>query len=160
VASNQVIYQLCESGVAEGIESQDWDLEQERRTRRSYAGEINRVTGPTEYPIASTRPFLFLRVPSLPRELGRAEADYRQITHFPWPSMTWYIFAQPRWKKPQWSPIIRDIVRQQQLLKLYSPLDAPAFWAVLIVSSRAFPPTYLVPARCLAHACRQTRVIP
>ena len=149
----QVIYQLCESGVAEGIESQVLTLSRNAEPAQLQLGNHRVHRAKLNIHIASTG--LSYSVFRRFRELA-AEADIVNY-HFPWPFMDLVHFASSV-KKPTVVTYHSDIVRQQQLLKLYSPLMHRFLGSVDRIVAAS--PNYLSTSEMLAHHADKTRVIP
>ena len=113
----QVIYQLAEGGVKEGIQSVVFthspDFEQKKKSLDKHL--VYRVKTLCEF--AST-PFSFAAISQFQRLAKDADIIHY---HFPYPFMDFMHFAAGI-KKPSVVSYHSDIVKQKVLLKLYTPL--------------------------------------
>lgn len=149
----QVIYQLCESGVAEGIESQVLTLSRTAEPAHLQLDHHQVHRARLDFHVASTgfSYSVFKRF----RELV-AEADVVNY-HFPWPFMDLVHFASAV-DKPTVLTYHSDIVRQKHLLKLYSPLMHRFLGSVDRIVAAS--PNYLRTSEILARHVDKTRIIP
>ena len=149
----QVIYQLCQSGLPHGIESEVLTLSAtpEPSSLMLDGHRVHRAK--LDLHIASTG-FSYSVIKRF-RELA-AEADVVNY-HFPWPFMDLVHFASGI-RKPCVVTYHSDIVRQKYLLKLYQPLMHRFLASAdrIVVAS----PNYLATSEVLAHYRDKTRVIP
>ncbi|MET1079404.1 MAG: glycosyltransferase family 4 protein [Pseudomonas sp.] len=149
----QVIYQLCQSGLPHGIESEVLTLSAtpEPSSLMLDGHRVHRAK--LDLHIASTG-FSYSVIKRF-RELA-AEADVVNY-HFPWPFMDLVHFAAGV-RKPCVVTYHSDIVRQKYLLKLYQPLMHRFLASAdrIVVAS----PNYLATSEVLAHYRDKTRVIP
>jgi len=113
----QVVFQLCESGVQHGIDAQVLTLSADPTPRILQLGqhEVHRAKLDIQFASTGFSWSVFKQF----RELA-AEADVINY-HFPWPFMDLVHFASAL-NKPSVVTYHSDIVRQKHLLKLYRPL--------------------------------------
>ena len=149
----QVIYQICQSGIAHGIESHVLTLSAIPEPRDLMLADHHVHRAKLDLQLASTG-FSY-------SVLGRlkalaAEADVVNY-HFPWPYMDVLHFAA-RIKKPTVVTYHSDIIRQKHLLALYRPLMT----RFLASADRivAASPNYLQTSDVLKQFPQKTRVIP
>lgn len=149
----QVIYQICESGRAHGIESQVLTLSREPEPADLTVGShrVRRVR--LDLQVASTG--ISWRVLSQLKRLA-AEVDVVNY-HFPWPFMDVLHFAA-RIDKPAVVTYHSDIVRQRHLLKLYRPLMHRFLSSVERIVTAS--PNYLATSEVLGRYRDKTVVIP
>lgn len=149
----QVIYQICQSGIAHGIESHVLTLSAIPEPRDLMLADHHVHRAKLDLQLASTG-FSY-------SVLGRlkalaAEADVVNY-HFPWPYMDVLHFAA-RIKKPTVVTYHSDIIRQKHLLKLYRPLmNCFLSSADRIVAAS---PNYLATSDVLTQYRDKTTVIP
>lgn len=113
----QVIYQLCQSGTAQGVHSEVLTLSANPEPREVMVADHKVHRAKLDLQIASTG-FSFSVLKRF-RALA-AQADIINY-HFPWPFMDLLHFASGV-NKPMVVTYHSDIVRQKHLLRLYSPL--------------------------------------
>ena len=149
----QVIYQLCQSGIAHGVESEVLTLSANPEPRELMVADHKVYRAKLDLQIASTG-FSFSVFKRF-RELA-AEADVINY-HFPWPFMDLVHFASAV-NKPVVVTYHSDIVRQKNLMRLYSPL----MHAFLRRADRivAASPNYLETSPVLKRYRDKTVVIP
>lgn len=149
----QVIYQLCESGVAEGMDSQVLTLSRTAEPTQLQLDHHQVHRARLDFHVASTgfSYSVFKRF----RDLA-AEADVINY-HFPWPFMDLVHFASAV-NKPTVVTYHSDIVRQKHLLKLYSPLMHRFLGSVDRIVAAS--PNYLRTSEILARHLDKTRIIP
>ncbi|HBX55213.1 glycosyltransferase family 4 protein [Pseudomonas sp. UBA2684] len=149
----QVIYQLCQSGVAEGIDSQVLTLSATPEQQELILGDHRVHRAKLDFHLASTgfSYSVFRRF----RELA-AEVDVVNY-HFPWPFMDVVHFASAV-SKPTVVTYHSDIVRQKYLLTLYKPLMHKFLGSVDRIVAAS--PNYLRTSEVLARHKDKTRVIP
>ncbi|TDK56504.1 glycosyltransferase family 4 protein [Pseudomonas moraviensis] len=113
----QVVFQLCESGVQHGIDAQVLTLSADPTPRILQLGqhEVHRAKLDIQFASTGFSWSVFKQF----RELA-AEADVINY-HFPWPFMDLVHFASAL-NKPSVVTYHSDIIRQKHLLKLYRPL--------------------------------------
>ncbi|HLD65992.1 MAG TPA: glycosyltransferase family 4 protein [Pseudomonas sp.] len=149
----QVIYQICQSGLAHDIQSEVLTLSAtpEPATLMLDGHRVHRSK--LDLQIASTG-FSYSVLKRF-RELA-AEADVVNY-HFPWPFMDLVHFASGV-RKPSVVTYHSDIVRQRHLLKLYQPLMHRFLASAdrIVVAS----PNYLHTSEVLTRHPDKTRVIP
>lgn len=149
----QVIYQLCESTRAFGVDSEVLTLSTDPDPAELMVGAHRVYRARLDMQLASTGFSL--------SALGRLKALAREADlvhyHFPWPFMDLLHFAA-RIDKPFVVSYHSDIVRQKYLLQLYSPL----MHRFLSRSSRiiAASPNYLESSAVLRSFSDKTQVIP
>lgn len=149
----QVIYQLCQSGIAHGVESEVLTLSANPEPSELMVADHKVHRAKLDLQIASTG-FSFSVFKRF-RELA-AQADIINY-HFPWPFMDLVHFAAAA-NKPMVVTYHSDIVRQKQLLRLYSPL----MHRFLGQADRivAASPNYLATSDVLKRYSDKTVVIP
>lgn len=149
----QVIYQICQSGIAHGIESHVLTLSASPEPRDLMLADHHVHRAKLDLQLASTG-FSY-------SVLGRLKALADEVDvvnyHFPWPYMDVLHFAA-RIKKPTVVTYHSDIIRQKHLLKLYRPL----MHRFLSSADRivAASPNYLATSDVLTQYCNKTSVIP
>lgn len=148
----QVVFQLCESGVQHGIEAQVLTLSADPTPRVMQLGqhEVHRAKLDIQFASTGFSWSVFKQF----RELA-AEADVINY-HFPWPFMDLVHFASSL-NKPSVVTYHSDIIRQKHLLKLYRPL----MQRFLASADRivAASPNYLHTSDVLQQFQDKTRVI-
>lgn len=149
----QVIYQICQSGIAHGIESHVLTLSANPEPRDLMLADHHVHRAKLDLQLASTG-FSY-------SVLGRlkalaAEADVVNY-HFPWPYMDMLHFAA-RIKKPTVVTYHSDIIRQKHLLKLYRPLMNRFLGSADRIVAAS--PNYLATSDVLAHYRDKTSIIP
>ena len=149
----QVMFELCESGVQHGIESQVLTLSANPVPAVIPFGHHQVHRAKLDVQIASTG-FSYSVLKQF-RELA-AEADVVNY-HFPWPFMDLVHFLTGM-NKPSVVTYHSDIIRQKHLLALYRPLMT----RFLASADRivAASPNYLQTSEVLKHFPEKTRVIP
>lgn len=149
----QVIYQLCQTGAAEGIEHEVLTLSADPEPAEVMVGEHKVHRAKLDLHIASTG--LSFSVFKRFRALA-AQADIIHY-HFPWPFMDLVHFASGV-KKPVVLTYHSDIVRQKHLLFLYRPLMRLFLQRAdrIVVAS----PNYLATSDVLRDYRDKTVVIP
>ena len=149
----QAIYQVCQSGIAHGIESHVLTLSAKPEPRDLMLANHQVHRARLDVQLASTgfSYSVFRRFKAL-----AAEADVINY-HFPWPFMDVLHFAA-QIRKPTVVTYHSDIIRQQHLLKLYRPL----MHRFLASADRiiAASPNYLATSEVLARYRDKTTVIP
>ncbi|CAD5107394.1 glycosyltransferase family 4 protein [Zestomonas carbonaria] len=149
----QVIYQICQSGIAHGIESQVLTLSKDPEPSELMVADHRVHRARLDLQLASTG-FSY-------SVLGRLKALAAQADvinyHFPWPFMDVLHFAA-RIDKPTVVTYHSDIVRQKHLLKLYRPLMNRFLGSVDRIVAAS--PNYLETSEVLAHYRDKTSVIP
>lgn len=113
----QVIFQLAEGGVSKGISSCVLSVSEHAGEDKQVIGQHTAYKSPQSFSIASN-PFSW-KVINKFKELAE-EADIIHY-HFPWPFMDMVQWISGI-KKPSVVSYHSDIIRQQNLLKLYKPL--------------------------------------
>lgn len=148
-----VMFELCESGVAHGIESQVLTLSANPIPAVIPFGQHQVHRAKLDVQIASTG-FSYSVLKQF-RELA-AEADVVNY-HFPWPFMDLVHFLSGM-NKPSVVTYHSDIIRQKHLLTLYRPLMT----RFLASADRivAASPNYLQTSEVLKQFPQKTRVIP
>ncbi len=149
----QVIYQICESTQAYGIQSEVLTLSANPEPAELVVGRHQVHRARLDLEVASTG-FSFSALWRL-RALAR-EVDLVHY-HFPWPFMDVLHFAA-RIDKPYVVSYHSDIVRQKNLLRLYRPLMRRFLDGAerLVAAS----PNYVETSEVLARYRDKTRVIP
>ena len=149
----QVIYQLCQSGIAHGIQSEVLTLSANPNPLEVMVADHKVHRARLDIQLASTG-FSYSVLQRF-RELA-AQADVINY-HFPWPFMDLVHFTA-RINKPTVVTYHSDIVRQKHLLRLYSPL----MHRFLGQADRivAASPNYLATSEVLKHYRNKTVVIP
>lgn len=149
----QVMFELCESGVQHGIESQVLTLSANPVPAVIPFGHHQVHRAKLDVQIASTG-FSYSVLKQF-RELA-AEADVVNY-HFPWPFMDLVHFLTGM-NKPSVVTYHSDIIRQKHLLALYRPLMT----RFLASADRivAASPNYLQTSEVLKQFPEKTRVIP
>lgn len=149
----QVMFELCESGVAHGIENQVLTLSANPVPAIIPFGHHRVHRAKLDVQIASTG-FSYSVLKQF-RELA-AEADVVNY-HFPWPFMDLVHFLSGM-NKPSVVTYHSDIIRQKHLLTLYRPLMT----RFLASADRivAASPNYLQTSEVLKQFPEKTRVIP
>ncbi|MES2819174.1 MAG: glycosyltransferase family 4 protein [Pseudomonadota bacterium] len=149
----QVIYQICQSGLAHDIQSEVLTLSATPEPaslmldgHRVHRAKLDLHIASTGFSYSVLKRF---------RELA-AEVDVVNY-HFPWPFMDLVHFASGV-RKPSVVTYHSDIVRQKHLLKLYQPLMHRFLTSAdrIVVAS----PNYLRTSKVLTHYRDKTRVIP
>ena len=149
----QVIYQLCQSGITLGIHGEVLTLSANPRPREVMVADHKVHRAKLDIQLASTG-FSYSVLKRF-RELA-AQADVINY-HFPWPFMDLVHFSSAV-KKPVVVTYHSDIVRQKNLLRLYSPL----MHRFLGQADRivAASPNYLATSQVLKHYRNKTVVVP
>ena len=149
----QVIYQLCQSGIAHGIHGEVLTLSANPQPREVMVADHKVHRAKLDIQLASTG-FSYSVLKRF-RELA-AQADVINY-HFPWPFMDLVHFSSAV-KKPVVVTYHSDIVRQKNLLRLYSPL----MHRFLGQADRivAASPNYLATSQVLKHYRNKTVVVP
>jgi rhamnosyl/mannosyltransferase len=149
----QVIYQICQSGIAHGIRSEVLTLSANPHPAEVMVADHKVHRAKLDIQLASTG-FSFSVFKRF-RELA-AQADVINY-HFPWPFMDLVHFASAV-KKPVVVTYHSDIVRQKSLLLLYSPLMHCFLRQAdrIVVAS----PNYLATSQVLQHYHDKTVVVP
>lgn len=149
----QVIYQLCQSGIAHGIHGEVLTLSANPQPREVMVADHKVHRAKLDIQLASTG-FSYSVLKRF-RELA-AQADVINY-HFPWPFMDLVHFTA-RMHKPTVVTYHSDIVRQKNLLRLYSPL----MHRFLGQADRivAASPNYLATSQVLKHYLNKTVVVP
>ena len=149
----QVIYQLCQSGIAHGIHGEVLTLSANPQPREVMVADHKVHRAKLDIQLASTG-FSYSVLKRF-RELA-AQADVINY-HFPWPFMDLVHFSSAV-KKPVVVTYHSDIVRQKNLLRLYSPL----MHRFLGQADRivAASPNYLATSQVLKHYRNKTAVVP
>ena len=149
----QVIYQLCQSGIAHGIQSEVLTLSANPHPLEVMVADHKVHRARLDIQLASTG-FSYSVLQRF-RELA-AQADVINY-HFPWPFMDLVHFTA-RINKPTVVTYHSDIVRQKHLLRLYSPL----MHRFLGQADRivAASPNYLATSEVLKHYRNKTVVVP
>lgn len=149
----QVIFQLCQSGMAHGVQSEVLTLSANPEPREVMVADHKVHRAKLDLQLASTG-FSFSVFKQF-RELA-TQADIINY-HFPWPFMDLVHFASAI-KKPVVVTYHSDIVRQKNLMRLYSPL----MHAFLQRADRivAASPNYLETSPVLERYRDKTLVIP
>lgn len=149
----QVIYQLCQSGIAHGIHGEVLTLSANPQPREVMVADHKVHRAKLDIQLASTG-FSYSVLKRF-RELA-AQADVINY-HFPWPFMDLVHFTA-RMHKPTVVTYHSDIVRQKNLLRLYSPL----MHRFLGQADRivAASPNYLATSQVLKHYRNKTVVVP
>ncbi|MGO4001638.1 MULTISPECIES: glycosyltransferase family 4 protein [Pseudomonas] len=149
----QVMFELCESGVAHGIESQVLTLSANPVPVVIPFGQHQVHRAKLDVQIASTG-FSYSVLKQF-RELA-AEADVVNY-HFPWPFMDLVHFLSGM-NKPSVVTYHSDIIRQKHLLTLYRPLMTRFLASVDRIVAAS--PNYLQTSDVLKQFPQKTRVIP
>ena len=149
----QVMFELCESGVAHGIESQVLTLSANPVPTVIPFGHHQVHRAKLDVQIASTG-FSYSVFKQF-RELA-AEADVVNY-HFPWPFMDLVHFLSGM-NKPSVVTYHSDIIRQKHLLTLYRPLMTRFLASVDRIVAAS--PNYLQTSEVLRQFPQKTRVIP
>lgn len=149
----QVIFQLCQSGMAHGVHSEVLTLSANPQPREVMVADHKVHRAKLDLQLASTG-FSFSVFKQF-RELA-AQADIINY-HFPWPFMDLVHFASAV-NKPVVVTYHSDIVRQKNLMRLYSPL----MHTFLNRADRivAASPNYLETSPVLERYRGKTQVIP
>ena len=149
----QVIYQICQSGIAHGIESHVLTLSAKPEPSDLMLAEHHVHRAKLDLQLASTgfSYSVWGRLKAL-----AAEADVVNY-HFPWPFMDVLHFAA-RIKKPTVVTYHSDIIRQKHLLKLYRPLMHRFLGSVDRIVAAS--PNYLATSDVLTHYRDKTSIIP
>ncbi|WP_439887009.1 glycosyltransferase family 4 protein [Pseudomonas sp. MBLB4123] len=149
----QVIYQICQSGIPHGIESQVLTLSADPQPRELMVADHRVHRAQLDLQLASTG-FSY-------SVLGRLKALAAEVDlvnyHFPWPFMDILHFLA-RIKKPTVVTYHSDIVRQQNLLKLYRPLMHRFLRSADHIVAAS--PNYLETSKVLSCYRDKTSVIP
>ena len=149
----QVIYQLCQSGITHGIHGEVLTLSANPLPREVMVADHKVHRAKLDIQLASTG-FSYSVLKRF-RVLA-AQADVINY-HFPWPFMDLVHFTA-RMHKPTVVTYHSDIVRQKNLLRLYSPL----MHRFLGQADRivAASPNYLATSQVLKHYRNKTVVVP
>lgn len=149
----QVIYQLCQSGIDHGIHGEVLTLSANPQPREVMVADHKVHRAKLDIQLASTG-FSYSVLKRF-RVLA-AQADVINY-HFPWPFMDLVHFTA-RMHKPTVVTYHSDIVRQKNLLRLYSPL----MHRFLGQADRivAASPNYLATSQVLKHYRNKTVVVP
>ncbi|WXL26070.1 glycosyltransferase family 4 protein [Ectopseudomonas mendocina] len=149
----QVIFQLCQSGLAHGVESAVLALSNTPESGPIQIADHTVHLIKRDLDIASTGMSYRL----LPKFKAMAKQFDLIHYHFPWPMMDLLHFAAAT-GKPSVVSYHSDIVQQKYLLKLYRPLMHRFLRSVdhIITAS----PNYLATSDVLQHYKHKTTVIP
>lgn len=149
----QVIYQLCQSGIGHDIHGEVLTLSANPQPREVMVADHKVHRAKLDIQLASTG-FSYSVLKRF-RVLA-AQADVINY-HFPWPFMDLVHFTA-RMHKPTVVTYHSDIVRQKNLLRLYSPL----MHCFLGQADRivAASPNYLATSQVLKHYRNKTVVVP
>lgn len=149
----QVIYQICQSGIPHGIKSHVLTLSADPEPRDLMVADHQVHRAKLDLQLASTG-FSYSVLGRL-KELA-AQVDLVNY-HFPWPFMDALHFAA-RIKKPTVVTYHSDIIRQKHLLKLYRPLMHRFLESADHIVAAS--PNYLETSEVLARYRGKTSVIP
>ena len=149
----QVIFQLCQSCRAHGIEGEVLTLSANPLPERVQVGSHWVQRARLDLNLASTG---FSRDALAQFRLRARHAD-RIHYHFPWPFMDLLHFAAGL-RKPTLLTYHSDIVRQKMLLRLYRPLMHRFLSSVDAIVTAS--PNYLETSRVLARYRDKTQVVP
>lgn len=149
----QVIFQICQSGVAHGIQGEVLTLSAEGGPAELMVAEHRVHRAKLDLQLASTG-FSYSILARL--KVLAAEVDVINY-HFPWPFMDLLHFAA-RIDRPTVVTYHSDIIRQKHLLKLYRPLMN----RFLASTDRiiAASPNYLETSEVLQRYRHKTSIIP
>ncbi|MBP5074589.1 glycosyltransferase [Pseudomonas chlororaphis] len=151
--TEQVIFQLCESGAHYGIDGQVLTLSADPSPGAQKVGQHEVHQAKLDFQFASTG-FSYSVFKQF-REMA-AEADVVNY-HFPWPFMDLVHFMSGM-NKPCVATYHSDIIRQRHLLKLYRPLMNRFLGSVDRIVAAS--PNYLRTSDVLQQFPDKTRVIP
>ncbi|EJK98429.1 glycosyltransferase family 4 protein [Pseudomonas chlororaphis] len=151
--TEQVIFQLCESGAHYGIDGQVLTLSPTPSSGTLKVGQHEVHQAKLDFQFASTG-FSYSVFKQF-REMA-AEADVVNY-HFPWPFMDLVHFMSGM-NKPCVATYHSDIIRQRHLLKLYRPLMNRFLHSVDRIVAAS--PNYLHTSDVLQQFPDKTRVIP
>ncbi|WP_277590138.1 glycosyltransferase family 4 protein [Pseudomonas chlororaphis] len=151
--TEQVIFQLCESGAHYGIDGQVLTLSPDPSPGALKVGQHEVHQAKLDFQFASTG-FSYSVFKQF-REMA-AEADVVNY-HFPWPFMDLVHFMSGM-DKPCVATYHSDIIRQRHLLKLYRPLMNRFLHSVDRIVAAS--PNYLHTSDVLQQFPDKTRVIP
>ncbi|KAA5836762.1 glycosyltransferase [Pseudomonas chlororaphis] len=151
--TEQVIFQLCESGAHYGIDGQVLTLSPTPSSGALKVGQHEVHQAKLDFQFASTG-FSYSVFKQF-REMA-AEADVVNY-HFPWPFMDLVHFMSGM-NKPCVATYHSDIIRQRHLLKLYRPLMNRFLHSVDRIVAAS--PNYLHTSDVLQQFPDKTRVIP
>ncbi|AZC34383.1 glycosyltransferase family 4 protein [Pseudomonas chlororaphis] len=151
--TEQVIFQLCESGAHYGIDGQVLTLSADPSPGAQKVGQHEVHQAKLDFQFASTG-FSYSVFKQF-REMA-AEADVVNY-HFPWPFMDLVHFMSGM-NKPCVATYHSDIIRQRHLLKLYRPLMNRFLNSVDRIVAAS--PNYLHTSDVLQQFPDKTRVIP
>ncbi|PMY46312.1 MULTISPECIES: glycosyltransferase family 4 protein [Pseudomonas] len=151
--TEQVIFQLCESGAHYGIDGQVLTLSADPSPGAQKVGQHEVHQAKLDFQFASTG-FSYSVFKQF-REMA-AEADVVNY-HFPWPFMDLVHFMSGM-NKPCVATYHSDIIRQRHLLKLYRPLMNRFLGSVDRIVAAS--PNYLHTSDVLQQFPDKTRVIP
>ncbi|WP_374381228.1 glycosyltransferase family 4 protein [Pseudomonas fluvialis] len=149
----QVIFQLCQSCRAHGIEGEVLTLSANPLPERVQVGSHWVQRARLDLNLASTG---FSRDALAQFRLRARHADLIHY-HFPWPFMDLLHFAAGL-RKPTLLTYHSDIVRQKMLLRLYRPLMHRFLSSVDAIVTAS--PNYLETSRVLARYRDKTQVVP
>lgn len=149
----QVIFQLCQSCRAHGIEGEVLTLSANPLPERVQVGSHWVQRARLDLNLASTG---FSRDALAQFRLSARHADLIHY-HFPWPFMDLLHFAAGL-RKPTLLTYHSDIVRQKMLLRLYRPLMHRFLSSVDAIVTAS--PNYLETSRVLARYRDKTQVVP
>lgn len=149
----QVIFQLCQSCRAHGIEGEVLTLSANPLPERVQVGSHWVQRARLDLNLASTG---FSRDALAQFRLRARHADLIHY-HFPWPFMDLLHFAAGL-RKPTLLTYHSDIVRQKMLLRLYRPLMHRFLSSVDTIVTAS--PNYLETSRVLARYRDKTQVVP
>jgi len=149
----QVIFQLCQSCRAHGIEGEVLTLSANPLPERVQVGSHWVQRARLDLNLASTG---FSRDALAQFRLRARHADLIHY-HFPWPFMDLLHFAAGL-RKPTLLTYHSDIVRQKMLLRLYRPLMHRFLSSIDAIVTAS--PNYLETSRVLARYRDKTQVVP
>jgi glycosyltransferase involved in cell wall biosynthesis len=150
----QVIRQLCVGTAQLGVTNEVLTLtrDQQGPALMEYEGhQVHRV--PLDFEVASTG-FSFAAIRKLARLARKADVIHY---HFPWPFMDLAHFMA-RIDKPSVVTYHSDIVRQKNLLRVYTPLKRRFLRSVDAIVATS--PNYLASSEVLKRFAAKTRTIP
>ncbi|WP_145525920.1 glycosyltransferase family 4 protein [Yersinia rohdei] len=149
----QVIFQLCESGAKKGIDSTVLSLSKRGNVHNKKIGSHTTYCSPINIDVAST-PFSFQALNTFKKLAQQADIIHY---HFPFPFMDMVHFISGI-KKPTVVSYHSDIVKQKNILKIYTPLMNRFLGDVTRIVAAS--PNYVATSVTLKKFAHKVSVIP
>ncbi|HGI5920412.1 TPA: glycosyltransferase family 4 protein, partial [Yersinia enterocolitica] len=149
----QVIFQLCEGGASKGIDSTVLSLSKRSGIINKKIGTHTVYCSPVNFEVAST-PFSFQAIKDFKKLAQQSDIIHY---HFPFPFMDMVHFISGI-NKPTVVSYHSDIVKQKNILKIYTPLMNLFLGSVSRIVAAS--PNYVATSATLKKFSRKVSVIP